>query len=149
MALDGRVRHPGPGADEAPGRMDRLSRAQRIPRDPVGEVLIVRRDPRIAFRVVENQMNYAYLGNRLKQSAAENFPVFLADLVRAGRGCLHHALDASLAQGTRPGGIPVSRARRHCWNMRPIACSGAGTAATARPSGHASGRATRRMKPDG
>ena len=26
-------------------------------------------------------MNYAYLGKRLKSSAAENFPVFLADLV--------------------------------------------------------------------
>jgi hypothetical protein len=25
-------------------------------------------------------MNYAYLGDRLSQSAAENFPVFLADL---------------------------------------------------------------------
>ena len=25
-------------------------------------------------------MNYAYLGDRLKSSAAENFPIFLADL---------------------------------------------------------------------
>src|SRR5271165_6333183 len=58
----------------------RRARAQRIPRDPVCEVLIVRRDPRIAFRVVETQMNYAYLGDRLKSSAAENFPSFLADL---------------------------------------------------------------------
>jgi hypothetical protein len=58
----------------------RHSRASRIPRDPLGEVIIIRRDPRIAFRVVENQMNYAYLGDRLSQSAADNFPVFLADL---------------------------------------------------------------------
>jgi hypothetical protein len=29
---------------------------------------------------VENQMSYAYLGDRLKNSAAENFPIFLADL---------------------------------------------------------------------
>src|SRR5262249_1016747 len=48
----------------------RRARAQRIPRDPVGEVIIVRRDPRLAFRAVENQMNYAYLGRRLTQSAA-------------------------------------------------------------------------------
>src|SRR5271165_1044908 len=54
--------------------------AHRVPRDPVGEILIVRRDPRIAFRVVENQMSYAHLGDRLKSSAAENFPIFLADL---------------------------------------------------------------------
>ena len=60
--------------------MGRLTRAHRIPRDPVGEILIVRRDPRIAFRVVENQMNYAYLGDRLKSSAAENFPIFLTEL---------------------------------------------------------------------
>lgn len=58
----------------------RRARATRIPRDPVGEVIIVRREPRIAFRVIETQMNYAYLGRRLSQSAAENFPVFLADL---------------------------------------------------------------------
>ena len=63
-----------------PRPMGRHARAQRVPRDPVGEALIVRRDPRIAFRVVENQMSYAYLGNRLSTSAAENFPVFLADL---------------------------------------------------------------------
>jgi hypothetical protein len=59
----------------------RSRRAMRIPRDPLGEVLIVRRDPLIAFRVVENQMNYAYLGDRLRPSASENFPIFLADLV--------------------------------------------------------------------
>jgi hypothetical protein len=63
-----------------PQPSQRRARAARIPRDPVGEVIIVRRDPRIAFRVIENKMNYAYLGERLSQSAAENFPVFLADL---------------------------------------------------------------------
>ena len=63
-----------------PSPSGRRSRAHRVPRDPVGEALIVRRDPRIAFRVVENQMNYAYLGDKLSQSAAENYPVFLADL---------------------------------------------------------------------
>jgi hypothetical protein len=63
-----------------PQPSSRRARAVRIPRDPVGEVIIVRREPRIAFRIVENQMNYSYLGRRLSQSAAENFPVFLADL---------------------------------------------------------------------
>ena len=67
-------------AFRGPRPMGRMARAHRVPRDPVGEILIVRRDPRIAFRVVENQMNYAYLGDRLKSSAAENFPIFLADL---------------------------------------------------------------------
>jgi hypothetical protein len=68
-----------------PQPVRRSARAARIPRDPVGEAIIVRRDPRIAFRVVENQMSYAYLGERLSHSAAENFPVFIADLCdRAG-----------------------------------------------------------------
>jgi hypothetical protein len=58
----------------------RRARAVRIPHDPVGEVIIVRREPRLPFRVVENQMNYAYLGRRLSRVAAENFPVFVADL---------------------------------------------------------------------
>src|SRR6185312_601 len=31
-------------------------RPQRTPREPVGEVLVIRREPRIAFRFVENQM---------------------------------------------------------------------------------------------
>jgi hypothetical protein len=63
-----------------PQPASRRGRAARIPRDPVGEALIVRREPRIAFRVVENQMNYAYLGKRLSHAAADNFPVFIADL---------------------------------------------------------------------
>jgi hypothetical protein len=63
-----------------PQPVSRRARAARVPRDPVGEAIIVRRDPRIAFRVVENQMSYTYLGKRLSHSAAENFPVFLADL---------------------------------------------------------------------
>jgi hypothetical protein len=72
-----------------PKPMQRAGRAHRIPRDPVGEILIVRRDPRIAFRVVESQMNYSYLGDRLMGSAAENFPLFLADLAaRAGAAYL-------------------------------------------------------------
>jgi hypothetical protein len=65
---------------QKPRPMERVGRSHRIPRDPVGEILIVRRDPRIAFRVIENQMNYAYLGKRLQTAAAENFPIFLADL---------------------------------------------------------------------
>ena len=65
----------------APSKLpDRRSRAVRVPRVPVAEVIIVRRDPRITFRIVENQMNYAALGDRLRPSAAENFPIFLAEL---------------------------------------------------------------------
>jgi hypothetical protein len=69
-----------------PQPSQRRARATRTPRDPVGEAIIVRRDPRIAFRVIENRMNYAYLGEKLSQSAAENFPVFLADLCARANG---------------------------------------------------------------
>ena len=63
-------------------RAARRGKGFRTPRDPVGEVLIVRRDPLVVFRVVANQMNYSYLGDRLQPTAIDNFPIFLADLKR-------------------------------------------------------------------
>ena len=60
----------------------RRPRTFRAAREPVPEVLIVRRDPLVAFRVIANQMNYGYLGDRLRPSAVDNFPLFLADLRR-------------------------------------------------------------------
>ena len=63
-------------------RTARKGRAMRVPRDPVGEIIIVRRDPRFAFRIVSNQMNYSYLADRLRPSAIENFPILVADLRR-------------------------------------------------------------------
>ena len=66
-----------------------MPRASRVSHDPVGEVVIVRTDPLIAFRVIENQMNYAYLGERLSPTAASNFPIFLSDLcARADRATI-------------------------------------------------------------
>jgi len=78
----------------------RHNHATRIPRAPHGEVIIIRRDPRIAFRVVENQMNYAYLGDRLCNSASENFPILLADLcARAEDAYLTESTRSLLSQG--------------------------------------------------
>jgi hypothetical protein len=72
----------------------RRARAIRIPRDPMPEVLLVRKDPRVTFRIVAGQMNYAYLNERLRPSAAENFPLLLADLCS-------HAKEAYLTYPTR------------------------------------------------
>ena len=66
-------------------RTARKSRAMRVHRDPIGEVIVVRRDPRLAFRIVENKMNYHYLGDRLAPSAAENFPMMVGDLCRLAK----------------------------------------------------------------
>jgi hypothetical protein len=95
-----------------PRPYSRLSRAARIPRDPVGEVVIVRRDPRIAFRVVENHMNYAYLGERRSTSAAENFPVFVADLCARAEDAVITPSTRSLLDGREPGEhvFPTSQA---------------------------------------
>jgi hypothetical protein len=83
-----------------PRASGRRARATRIPRDPVGEVIIVRRDPRIAFRIFENQMSYAYLGERRSISAAENFPLFVADLcARAGTAFITPSTHALLERG--------------------------------------------------
>jgi hypothetical protein len=86
-----------------PNPTSRKGRASRIPRDPVGEAVIVRRDPRIAFRVVENHMNYAYLGNRLSHSAAENFPVFVADLCARADAAYITDSTRSLLENREPG----------------------------------------------
>jgi hypothetical protein len=78
----------------------RRRRAMRVPRDPVGEVVIVRKDPRIAFRVVENAMNYAYLGDRIRPTASENFPLFLADVcARADDAYVCPSTQALLGEG--------------------------------------------------
>jgi hypothetical protein len=83
-------------------RTARKSRAMRIPRDPVGEVLVVRRDPRLAFRIVENKMNYAYLGERLDPSAAENFPKLVADLRLLAKGAYITQTTLDLLEGGDP-----------------------------------------------
>ena len=59
--------------------------------------------PWIAFRIVENQMNYAYLGTRLRQSAAENFPVFVADLCARADAAYITPSTRSLLEGRDPG----------------------------------------------
>ena len=63
----------------------------------------MRRDPRIAFRVVENHMNYAYLGERLSHSAAENFPVFVADLCARADAAYITESTRSLLEHREPG----------------------------------------------
>ncbi|MDG3007060.1 hypothetical protein [Paludisphaera mucosa] len=78
-------------------------RTPRPAREPVAEVLVVRKDPRIAFRFVENQMNYAYLGDRLKGSAAENFPIFLGDLCRRAKSAYLSESTTSLLEARDPG----------------------------------------------
>jgi hypothetical protein len=83
-------------------RTARKSRAMRIPRDPIGEVIVVRRDPRIAFRIVENKMNYSYLGDRLKPSAAENFPSIVGDLRRLARGAFVTPTTDALLENHEP-----------------------------------------------
>jgi hypothetical protein len=86
-----------------PRPYSRLSRAARIPRDPVGEVIIVRRDPRITMRVVENHMNYAYLGAKRSSSAAENFPIFVADLCARAEHAFITPSTRSLLERQEPG----------------------------------------------
>jgi hypothetical protein len=86
-----------------PRPIERRQRAQRIPRDAVGELLIVRRDPRITFRVVENQMNYSYLGTKLRSTAAENFPLFVADLCARATDAYITPSTRSLLEAREPG----------------------------------------------
>lgn len=63
-----------------PQAVARRQRTMKLSRDPVGEAILVRRDPRIAFRIVENQMNYSCLGDRCQPSASNNFPILIQEL---------------------------------------------------------------------
>lgn len=85
-----------------PQMLARRRRATRITYEPRGEVILVRRDPLIAFRVVENQMNYAYLGARLAPSAAENFPVLVEDLCDRAHDAYITPPTVALIEGTKP-----------------------------------------------
>ena len=80
----------------------RRQRAMRIVKEPAFEAIVVRKDPRISFRVVAHKMNYSALGERLLPSAAANFPILLADLCA-------HAQWAFLADSTLDvlGGRPA------------------------------------------
>jgi len=78
-------------------------RASRPLREPAAELLVVRKDPRIAFRFVENQMNYAYLGDRIRATAAENFPIFLSDVLARAASAYLSESTRSLMEGRSPG----------------------------------------------
>ena len=95
-----------------PQAIARRRRAMRVPRDPVGEAIIVRRDPRIAFRIVATQMNYSYLGDRLRPAAAENFPLLLADLCAAAEAAYIPPSTRALLDGGDPAAytFPTSQA---------------------------------------
>lgn len=82
----------------------RRRRSMRIPRDPVAELILVRSEPRIAFRVVATQMKYAYLGDRLQASASENFPLFLADLCDRVHDAYITPSTRALLAGEEPSG---------------------------------------------
>ncbi|MFO0958325.1 MAG: hypothetical protein U0800_13000 [Isosphaeraceae bacterium] len=65
-----------------PGRIGpRTGRTVKEPRPPVGEAQVVRGEPRLAFRIAENSMNYGYLKGRLQPTAAANFRLLVNDLV--------------------------------------------------------------------
>ena len=132
LAVRGCFGHPGSGLAK-PVRWSRMARAIAIPRDPVGEILIVRRDPRIAFRVVENQMNYAYLGKRLHELGGRELPDLPRRPLRPGRPGLPDPLDPRPAGATATRRIMSSPRPRPSSTTPPIACSGAGIAATVRP----------------
>lgn len=77
-----------------PQAVARRRRAMRIPRDPVSEAILVRRDPLIVLRLISTQMSYKSLGARLRPSSSENFPLLLADICE-------HARDAFITPSTR------------------------------------------------
>lgn len=74
--------------------LGRRPRTMRITREPARELILVRREPQLALRLSEGDLNYSYLGERLRPTAAENFPLLLDDLCT-------RASDAYLTKSTR------------------------------------------------
>ena len=68
----------------SPQIIARRERTLKFNREPVGEVILIRSDPNLAFRLPANALNYRYLGARLQPSSGENFPLLLADLGKFG-----------------------------------------------------------------
>ena len=63
-----------------PQMIARRQHTVKFNREPVGEVILVRSEPTLAFRLPANALNYRYLGPRLRPSTGENFPLLLKDL---------------------------------------------------------------------
>ena len=80
-----------------PSIVARRERSLRFSREPVAEVLLVRSDPTIAFR-----LNYRYLGDRLRPSSGENFPLLLADLKKYSRAQTFTRTASALLDGVQP-----------------------------------------------
>jgi hypothetical protein len=102
-------------------RAPRARRAQRVIKDPTTELHLVRQDPLIAYRIVADQMNYSDLGDRLKPSVAENFPVFLAEILRrADRAHITDSTRALLgpAEDREPTTYPSSQAMLDATTLR-------------------------------
>ncbi len=94
MGLNALLRRPGFVAR-------RHSRTVRSLREAVGEMVVVRREPRLAFRMGETGMNYGYLGERLKLSASENFPILVGDVVEHSKGAYITASTIAYLGGDR------------------------------------------------
>ncbi len=68
------------------GRAPRAARGHptrsggRIDPSLVGSAILIRQDPLVAYRLIENLMHYRSLGRFRQPSAAENFPILLEQL---------------------------------------------------------------------
>jgi len=85
---------------------------RRSVKEPTTELHLVRTEPRLAFRIVADQMNYSYLGDRLKTAASENFPIFLNDLcARATEATITPSVQAlrDSSGDTEPAAYPDSQ----------------------------------------
>jgi hypothetical protein len=88
-----------------PQMIARRERAMRIPREPAREIIMVREDPRLAFRLSEHALTYAYLGPRLRPSASENFPLLLEDICQKAPDDALTPTTRAIREGAGPQGL--------------------------------------------
>jgi hypothetical protein len=86
-----------------PSIVARRERSIRIERGPTAEVLIVRSEPRRTLRVDSAGASFAYLGDRKRPTASENFRLFLSDLrAAASDAYVTHPTRALLGEDANP-----------------------------------------------
>lgn len=95
-----------------PLRVARRERSMRITREPVAEMILVRREPRLALRASAAGLTYASLGRRKQPNAAANFRALLTEItVRAEGAYLTASTRALLAGDEGPATLyPTSQA---------------------------------------
>jgi hypothetical protein len=83
-----------------PSMIAHRERTLKVAREPEAAAILVRREPRLAFRFIAGQMSYAGLGDRRQNASSANFPILLREVCyRAEQASITPSTQAFLDDG--------------------------------------------------